>query len=212
MFEQWDEVELDLRVEATLALDDGRPPEPLLVAFDDDAPLAVVALRPFDHQGVLQALVEVLALLLPLGARRIALGLPGRARDDELGELPLDLGEVADHALLVVATATGAVREPAHLTARILPLAFDGDCWQWHEECIVDIDAEAWDITRALGVLLSDAPEGLGAATRDRGELQAQLARCLLLGHMVALAPAVADDLEPDRAEGLAPRPPLLEP
>lgn len=212
MFEHWDEVELDLRVEATLALDEGRPPAPLLVAFHDDGPLAVVGLRPFDGEGALQALVEVLALLIPLGARRVALGLPGRADGAAADAAPAALAAVGGHPVLVIATAVPGPGATAGLEARILPLAHDGDCWQWRDGDVVDIDAEAWQVTRAVGVLLQEGPEGLSSAAWDRGELRAQLARCLLLGHTVALAPDVADALEPDRAAGTALHPPSPEP
>jgi hypothetical protein len=37
------------------------------------------------------------------------------------------------------------------------------------------------------------------------GELQQQLARCLLLGHTVTLSDEVADRLEPDRLADLLP-------
>jgi hypothetical protein len=80
MMQRWDEVEVDLRVEMTLALDEGRPPEPLLAAFAAERPVAVARLRPFEAGDALQALIEVLALLLPLGADRLALALPGVAR------------------------------------------------------------------------------------------------------------------------------------
>lgn len=205
MFEQWDEVELDLQVETTLALDEGYAPEPLLVAFDEKEPVGVVGLRPFEPEGVLQALVEVLALLLPLGARRVALALPGRARDVAGAGGTALTAEDPYAALVVLATADAIGDGPAELRARVLPMRHDGDCWQWQEQDVVDVDADEWDITRALGVLL-DAPAPLEAdAAQDRTQLQAQLARCLLLGHVVTLAPPAADRLEPGRLAVLDP-------
>ncbi len=214
MFERWDEVELDLQVEATLALDEGYAPEPLLVAFDEQEPVAIVRLRPFEPDGVLQALVEVLALLLPLGARRIALTLPGVARDvpDEAPSALTASGTPT--ALLVLATADALGQGPTRLRARVLPLAHDGDCWQWQEHDAVDVDADEWDITSALAVLL-EAPAPLEAeAAQDRTQLQAQLGRCLLLGHLVTLAPPAADRLEPGRLAVVDPLslPPLSSP
>ena len=205
MFEHWDEVELDLQVEATLALDEGYAPEPLLVAFEGQEPVGIVGLRPFEAEGVLQALVEVLALLLPLGARRVALTLPGRAREvPDAGHTSLTAA--GDEAPLVVIVTADAIGEgPTRLRARVLPLEHDGDCWQWQEEDAVDVDADEWDITQALGVLL-DAPAPLDArAAPERTLLQAQLARCLLLGHVVTLAPPAADRLEPGRLAVLDP-------
>ena len=212
MFEQWAEVELDLRVETTLALDAGGAPEPLLAAFDEDEALAVVALRPVPTEQLLQALVEVLALLLPLGACRVALALPGRVR--RAGP-PTSPGELAadDDPLVVLATASATSPErdaggEVDLAARVVPLRHDGECWQWQEDLAVDIDAEDWDVTRALAVLLGAPPPELAGGRDERAllearpTLQAQLARCLLLGHVVALAPAAADRLEPDRSLG----------
>lgn len=214
MFERWDEVELDLQVEATMALDQGLVPAQLLVAFDDEEPLAVVGLRPFEPDGVLDALVEVLALLLPLGARRLALALPGQARDDETGPaVAAATGLTTAEALVVLATADAAGDGPTRLRARVLPLAHDGDCWQWRDQDALDVDADEWSVTRALGVLL-DGPALLdGGAGDERTQLQAQLARCLLLGHVVTLAPSTADRLEPGRLVGLdALRPPAPPP
>jgi hypothetical protein len=205
MFEHWDEVELDLQVEATLALDEGYALQPLLVAFDDHEPVGIVGLRPFEAEGVLQALVEALALLLPLGARRIALTLPGRAREvPDAGPTSLT-GTDGEAALVVIASADAVGDGPTRLRARVLPLAHDGDCWQWQEHDAVDVDADEWDITQALAVLL-DAPTTLEAeSVEDRTKLQAQLARCLLLGHLVTLAPPAADRLEPGRLAVLDP-------
>jgi hypothetical protein len=208
MFERWDEVELDLQVEATLALDEGYAPEPLLVAFDEHEPVGIVGLRPFDSDGVLQALVEVLALLLPLGARRIALTLPGQARDVPDGGPSAPTASGTQGPLVVLATADAVGQGATRLRARVLPLAHDGDCWQWQEQDAVDVDAGVWDVTRALAVLL-EAPAPLAAeADRERTQLQAQLGRCLLLGHMVTLAPPAADRLEPGRLAVLDPLPP----
>ena len=205
MFERWDEVELDLQVEATLALDEGYALQPLLVAFDDQEPVGIVGLRPFEPEGVLQALVEVLALLLPLGARRVALTLPGRAREIPDADHTSRTAEGDEAPLVVIVTADAIGEGPTRLRARVLPLEHDGDCWQWQEGDAVEVDADEWDITQALGVLL-DAPGPLDASTGpERTLLQAQLARCLLLGHVLTLAPPAADRLEPGRLAVLDP-------
>ena len=239
MFERWDEVELDLRVEATLALDEGLVPPPQLVAFGPHEALGMVTLRPFGPEGPLSALIEVLALLLPLGARRVALALPGRLREvpevgDHMPADPDDVSAVTDGvsaatdgvpageddtasgddvamvgpgAMLVVATAE-TTPAGAALAGRVLPLAHDGDCWQWRDDEAVDLDADDWEVTRALGELLR-ACDDLYERPRDRHELQAQLGRCLLLGHAMLLTPVAADLLEPAR---IAPGPAMLWP
>ena len=207
MFERFEEAELDLRVEATLALDAGVAPPPTLVAFGANEPVAVVRLRPIAPDELLQALVEVLSLLLPLDARRLALALPGQVR--EVAEPSATDEEVGPGPLLVMVTADGAATTPTTLTARVLPLTHDGTCWQWWEDGEVELDAAEWDISRALGVLLDAPTDELGPGVHERREVQAQLARCLLLGHEVTLAPDAADLLEPDRDEvaGLRPAP-----
>jgi hypothetical protein len=198
VFERWDEVELDLRFEATLQLDDGSVPEPLLAAFGGDGPVAVVRLRPFDTGGVLPALVEVLALLLPLGVQRLALGLPGEVReapDGPTGQTP--------GAVVVFATAQVVPGGGVDLGGRVLPLDFDGDCWQWRDEGTVDLDADGWEVTRALAVLLESHRAAPAAPLDDRElhTLQAQLGRCLLLGHEIRFAAGAADLLEPARLD-----------
>jgi hypothetical protein len=223
MFEHWDEVELDLRVEATLQLDAGSLPVPQLVAFGDEGFVAEVRLRPFDAAGLLSALVEVLALLLPLGARRLALGLPGEVREtpeapaaDQGAGLETDADAVPDtdpdavpDAVLVVATARTMPEGRTDLAGRVLALAFDGDCWQWRDDLAVDLDVDEWEVTRALAILLAahEGDSGGPADDEEQHTLQAQLGRCLLLGHEIRLDPTIADLLEPGRLD-LAPAPP----
>jgi hypothetical protein len=202
MLERWDEVEVDLRVETTLALDEGRPPPPLLVAFAGPRPVAVTALRPFDDGDALQALIEVLALLLPLGTDRLALSLPGIARDPDPGAPPT---APADGQLLVLVATVEAWPEGSRQRARLHPLRRRGAQWQWGAES-TEIDAEAMPLLEALGRLL-ERRDSLRRVDPTDGELHRQLARCVLLGHTVALHDDIADLLEPDRC-GAGPGPP----
>jgi hypothetical protein len=199
MLERWDEVEVDLRVEMTLALDDGLPPRPLLVAFAGEQPVAVTQLRPFAQIDALQALIEVLALLLPLGTDRVALALPALACVPGPGPVPDEVGGTAlvDGQLLVlVATAEGGAGK-ARLRGRLHPLQQREGRWHWLPQT-TEIDPRSFALTDAVALLL-ERRASLRRRDLDAGELQQQLARCLLLGHLVSLSDETADRLEPDR-------------
>lgn len=214
MLQRWDEVEVDLRVEVTLALDEGRPPEPLLAAFAEERPVAVTRLRPFEAGDALQALIEVLALLLPLGADRLALALPGvahlpaRESSDVPGGEDGDDGDrgdprVGDGQRLVLLATAEPVDDRVEVAGRLHPLERRDGRWLWVRDT-VEVDARGVPLLDALAVLLDQR----GALRRSEpldGELQQQLARCLLLGHTVALSDEVADRLEPDRLADLLP-------
>jgi hypothetical protein len=206
MFERWDEVEVDLRVEATLALDGGGAPRPVLAAFRGPEPLGVAALRPFAHDGLLAALVEVMALLLPLGADRVALALAGRPQPRPGGavgivlsdaDLGADRGELALLATSVEARGSG----PCRLRSRLHPLVREEGRWHWRPDDATDLDAHRCEVTSALATLV----EGRGVLADEdpaAGRLHHQLARCLLRGHRMALAPGVAARLEPEPPSG----------
>lgn len=217
MLRCWDDVAIDLRVEATLALDEGDGAAPLLVAFAGEQPLALTLLRPFHGADALQALVEVLALLLPLGADRVALSLPGTGRpaaggadpdadgagpDADGGGGPDAVGRGGreenwpDDARPLVCFVTADVTGPSRLRAWLHPLRREDGRWCWAPDT-VELDPATVPLADALGVLLARRHELRGPVTDP--ELQQQLARCLLLGHAIQLDPAVADRLEPDR-------------
>jgi hypothetical protein len=202
MLQRWDEVEVDLRVEVTLTLDEGLPPQPLLAAFAGEQPVAVARLRRFGQGDALQALIEVLALVLPLGTDRVALALPARAHVADAGaDGPAD--PAADGAAqvdgqLLVLLATAEVRAGrARLRGHLHPLARHDGRWHWLEET-TPIDPDTLPLTDALGLLL-ERRASLQRRDLAAGELQQQLARCLLLGHLVVLSDEIADRLEPDR-------------
>jgi hypothetical protein len=170
-------------------VDAGLPPAPALVAFAGDRPLGFVRLRPVGPGEVVQALLEVLALLLPLGADRVALALPGRGWwTDDPEAAPAD-GRDRRVVLLTVADASVAgvpVRTTLH------PFTVIAGCCRWQPE--VAAGTPDAPVVAALGLLLAARDEL--AAGADRGvRLAAQFGRALLLGHELVLHPDTAQAL-----------------
>jgi hypothetical protein len=199
VLERWDEVEVDLRVEVTLALDEGLPPRPLLVAFAGEQSVAVAQLRPFTRDDALQALIEVLALLLPLGTDRVALALPALAcvADPDPAPDVVDEATLVDGQLLVLVATAEAGTPETRLRGRVHALEQRDGRWHWLAET-AEIDPGSFELTDALGLLLEQRG-GLRPRDPAAGELLQQLARCLLLGHLISLSDDTADRLEPDR-------------
>lgn len=196
---RWDAAIDTLLTEAADDLDAGGVPTATLHAYHGDHLLATVMLRPVESGGSVQALIEVLALLLPLGADRLALCLPGRAWpvDDPLP--PVDAQLDLRQPVLVIGTIDGT-RRPARATMSVHALHLDDHGWRWTDTLdaqVVD-DAPVIDTARRL----LDGRDVLDVA--DDGDLRvaAQLGRVLLLGHLVALSPAAAARL---RRQTIAP-------
>lgn len=164
------------------------PPTPLLLAYAGDAAIATVRLRPFPSGGLLDALIEVLSLLLHLGVDRVALALPGRAwsLDDPI---PPVSDEVDLRVPVVVLALADAHDGPCQLTTRIHPYrpaeGFDGPL-------APDERPEA-PALEALTLLLDNRGD---LAVEPDLRVAAQLARLLLRGHLVALEPGAAARLE----------------
>lgn len=168
----------------------GRALAPMLFAFAGERPLGSVRLRPHDRGELTTALVEVLALLLPLGADRIVLALPGRA-----SSLRDPIPPVTDDADLrqrvVVVVAADGHAGPCRLSTRLHPLAVDEQgrtSWLPPIDPGGPADAPALD---ALQVALDRRAE-VAVPDERNGELAAQLGRVLLLGHELTLAPPAA--------------------
>lgn len=197
MIDAWDTVLEDLRSVVEVGFDDGLPPRATLIAGTGTEPVALVGLRPFGPGRIADPLVELFALLLPLDVDRVALAVPGRTwslDDPTAGEV-----DGADLRATVVAVTTvdahGRGDDP-------------------------DVGSHVWRYGRdeggALGWLPSDLPDELGPMEgpvvdtlvalltrgrdlrwdRDPQQPAVQLARCLLRGHEVVLAPAAAARVE----------------
>lgn len=190
----WGDAATSLMALASADLDAGSSPVPTLAVFDDDEPLGLAVLRPFAPGEVVQALIEVLALFVPLGTDRLALALPGRAWSTRDPIVP-----VSDDADLrqpvVVLISADAHDGPCELRTTIHPYRTDARGWRWEPPVGCDEPPEAPVVT-ALRVLL-DQRDGLrGAGPGADLAIATQLSRVLLRGHQIALAPRAAELLE----------------
>ena len=190
----WDEVPGYLLELAHRDLDVSPVPLPSLVAFAGARPIAIGVLRPFDASGPVPALVELLALLLPLGVDRLALTLTGRAWSTEDPVPPVCEDGDLRQPVLVLVTADATAR-PCALTSELRAILPDDDPpagWRLGEVLTAEELPEA-PLVDALRILL-DHREELTDETSDEA-LVTQLGRILLLGHALALAPEPAERL-----------------
>jgi hypothetical protein len=193
---RWEDVTEDVlwMVEPEVAA--GFPPPPVLAAFAGDEPVAVVGLRPFGPGEVVDPLVEVLALLLPLGADRVVLALPARiwdADDPCAGDVAgVDLRTTA----VAITTVDGHGRATPDLHGSVHPYGIDdhgGHGWL-PTDLPADLGAPEGPATPSLACLVGGRDQL--AAEPDPTTVALQFARCLLRGHKVILSPHVAERLE----------------
>ncbi len=174
-------------------LEQGRSLAPTLLAFSGERPLGSVRLRPHQRDELSTVMLEILALLLPLGADRIVLALPGRAWS--LGDpIPPVTDEADLRQRVVVVVTADAHRGPCRLGMRLHP--FDVDergrcCWLPRIEPEGPTDAP---IVEVLRVLL-DHRDDVARTAEPRTRVAAQFGRVLLLGHELSLAPRAAEAL-----------------
>lgn len=188
---RWTQLEQLLLDEAAPDLADGGSPLPRLAAAIDDEVVALGVLRPFEVTGPVTALVEVLALLLPLGVNRVALRLGGRAWSAADPIPPVsDTVDLRAPVLLLV-RADGSAR-PCRVASQLHELRSAPGSRGWSLGApIVEEDTTAIaPLVDALGILLDHRDE-LEMDGADSA-LVAQLGRVLLLGHELALAPELA--------------------
>ncbi len=187
----WEQSERFLLDLAAGDLAAGGWPLPTLLACIDDEAVAVDTLRPFDEEGPVPALVEVLALLLPLGINRVALLLPGRAWST-IDPIPpvTDEGDLRARVLMLV--QADGLHRPCRHVSRVRELHEEpGDGrWRIGEVVIEGSEEPEAPVLDALGILL-DRRDELRRDTTGSA-LVAQLGRVLLLGHQLALAPRLA--------------------
>jgi hypothetical protein len=174
-------------------LEEGRGLAPSLLAFAGERPLGLVRLRPHGTGEAVQALLEILALLLPLGADRIVLVLPGRVWSSE-DPIPPVTAEADLRQPVVVAVVADAHPGPCCVGVRLHPFDIDdrGRC-SWQPAVEPDGTLEA-PVVAALQVLL-DHGDDVRRTAESGAQLAAQFGRVLLLGHEVSLAAPVAGTL-----------------
>jgi hypothetical protein len=172
-------------------VEDGRGSAPTLLAFAGDRPLGSVRLRPHAPGELVTVLVEVLALVLPVGADRIVLGLPGRAWSTADPITPVADGVDLRQPVAVTVVAD-AHRGPCRLRIRLHPFDLDEQGrWVWQQEVDLGGHLDA-PVVAALQVLL-DRRGDVAARATSGGQLAAQFGRVLLLGHEVSLTPPTAE-------------------
>jgi hypothetical protein len=188
----WDEVPDALLALAACDLDDGDPVQPRLAAHRGEDALAIATLRPFERGRIFDAVIELLALFVPLGADRVCLALPCRVWSllDPIPPVLEDEGFDLRQQAVMIAVADGR-SGPCQVRAAVHPFTqHDEGDWGW-EDPFAPGEAPEAPLLSALEVIL-DARGELGS---DRSQLQSQLERVLLLGHGLALGPAAVREL-----------------
>ncbi len=190
----WDEIESFLLDGALTELDHGFAPLPALAAFAGEDPVAVGNLRPFEPGEIVPALVEVLALLLPLEVDRLALLLPARAWSIADPIPPVTEGIDLRTPVLVVVQGDGH-EQPCVTDATVQELlAPETPDQPWGLGVPLSPGDEHDDrLAHALTILLDHRDELRADLTEDT--LVQQLGRVLLLGHELALGEESTDRL-----------------
>lgn len=161
-------------------------PAPRLIGFDADEPLSTVMLRPFDKGQVMGPLIEALAFLLPFGANRLSVALPGRSwsLNDPIppvsDEVDLRQRVIAEMRVLEDGTVSGCLH----------PFAVDGT--NLHFEEVVDLGPPEGEVAHALAVTMRNR----GRLDVDAEDVIEQYARLGIRGHEIAVAPAGVARLE----------------
>lgn len=188
----WSQCTQLLRRFAAEDLDLGMSPQPTLLAYDGERALATVMLRPFDDGGAVDAVLEVLAMLLPLGTDRLVLSLPGRAWSALDPIVPVTADADLRQRVLLICVADGT-RVPAALSVRVHGIEMDAEGWRWQGTIDATEEVEA-PLVEVLRLLLDARGRLLDTAANIR--IAAQFGRVLLRGHEVHLSALAAERLE----------------
>lgn len=211
----WDGTE-DLLIELAdidlaAACAEGAPPgiTPMLVAFDGDEHLVVAGLRRFEDGAYPEALVELLALAVPIGADRVALSIAGRAwsLDDPIPPVSAD----ADlrQRTLVLTFVDGHDRPRPEVTTVLHPFDVVDGGIVWGERR--DLGApDPGAVTAVVSACLSERGVQVAAEHAEPSTLRRQAERCERLGHRIWLGDEAArrlltDILDERRLEGVTP-------
>lgn len=200
---RWEEVPGILIAEAEDDLRATGEVAPGFAAFAGEEALLVAFLRPFEPGEHLDALVEVAALAVPLGADRLALTVAGRAwrLDEPAPQRVPGAGDPRERVLAFHAVdASEALTTRAETRGWRFELADEAVTWG------AQLPGEAeGPVVDALTALAEETFEA------DIEQLRRQVARCLDLGHELVLAPegqrrlGLADPVALSSARGLHP-------
>lgn len=157
---------------------------PSMAAFAGDQPLFLATLRPFDKGAHQDAILEVGALAVGLGADRLALSLSGRAWS-LLDPIPPVLDDGCDlrQRVIVVHTADATTDDPM-ATSTIVPFDKGAEDRVVLGQAIADQAGEGWAPHALLLMAAGGGPAG-GPPVGD-ADLGRQVLRCEALGHRLA--------------------------
>lgn len=172
----WDDQHGWLAELAADDLTDGEGVRPTLVAFNTEGPLFLATLRPFTKGGHHDPLIEVGALAMAMGARRLSVSLLGRAwsTEDPIPPVLPGTGDLRQPVLVVHSVDT--VVDPHRKRSTIWPIADDNTLG----EPLSADDGSGW-VVDALSVMASSQDSGLNLP-----DIVGQAARCEALGHELA--------------------------
>ena len=187
----WEDVEQLLIDEAAADLEATGEIRPCLAAFVGDDPLALAFVRPFERGRYHDALLELLALVVPLGADRLALSMGGRAwsLDDPMPPVIRGVGDLRQR--VVVITRVDGAGPEVTCGSSLHPFDCDGQSVTWGTT--LRERGEGW-IADAMEVLVRDREQMRCPVAK----VVSQLHRCMTLGHVVALSPAAQEWLDVD--------------
>lgn len=188
--DEWDQWVVEfLRVNAELDLRVDGFAVPRFVAAEGDRPLLLAEVRPFPRGGYHQPLIELMALAVPLGADRIAVGMTGRlwSLDDPIPPVVEGMGDLRQQALVL--ELIDGHEQPAVARSVLMPFSLRGDDVVW-EDAFDPGPGHGW-IPSALSIMVDHRTE----LYLDREDIREQAERCLALGHTLSFEGAVADHL-----------------
>jgi hypothetical protein len=189
---RWDDVEEFLIEEAAADLEATDDVRPCLAAFAGETPLGLAFVRPFERGRYHDALLEVWALMVPLGADRLALSMGARAWswDDPMPPVIEGVGDLRQR-VVVVMKVDGTGPEVTR-TSSLHPFDRDGSTLKWGT--ILREQGEGW-VGAAMEMLVRERDQMRAPIS----QIRKQLRRCAALGHVVALSPAARARLKGDR-------------
>ena len=184
----WADAERFLLEEAECDLVDGPMARPCLLAFRRDEALAVAFLREFEKGEYHDAIIELLALVCPLGADRLALSVSGRAWswDDPIPPVVDGVGDLRQR--VVALEFADRFTDPV-LRSSVHPFEVRDGRVEWGDVVRDDRGSAGGWISEVLRFAVTDGYGRIPGSDRD---IRHQLNRCSALGHLVGIGPTVA--------------------